>query len=135
MKTAKKFMALMVVALFALLAVAVISATALPAHAETAAEEQAIAMVTEDEAAPAAEDTSEADATTGKAIAAGVAIGLACLGGAIAMGMAIAKSTEGIARQPEAAKNIRSSLMLGLVFVETVVIYALIVSILLIFVL
>ena len=51
------------------------------------------------------------------------------------MGLAIGKSAEGISRQPEAAGNIRTSLMLGLVFIETVVIYALIIAILVIFVL
>lgn len=77
----------------------------------------------------------EAASTGSKAIAAAIAIGLAGLGGTIAMGMAIAKSADGIARQPEAEGKIRTVLMLGLVFIETVVIYALIVSILVIFVL
>ena len=40
-----------------------------------------------------------------------------------------------IARQPEAEGKIRTTLMLGLVFVETAIIYALIVAILIIFVL
>ena len=75
------------------------------------------------------------DATGSKAIAAAIAIGLAALGGAIAMGMAISKSNEGVARQPEAAGKIQTQLMLGLVFIETVVIYALIVAILVVFVL
>ena len=44
-------------------------------------------------------------------------------------------ASEGISRQPEAAGSIRTSLMLGLVFIETVVIYALIIAILVIFVL
>ena len=77
----------------------------------------------------------ESDGTTGKSIGAGVAIGLAALGGAIAMGWSISKSNDGIARQPEATDNIRTLLMLGLVFIETVVIYSLIISILIIFVL
>ena len=51
------------------------------------------------------------------------------------MGLAIAKSAESISRQPEAEGKIRSTFMLGLVFIETVVIYALIVGILVIFVL
>jgi len=55
-------------------------------------------------------------------------------GGAIAMGMAIAKSVDGISRQPEAEGKIRTTLMLGLVFVETAIIYALIVAILIVFV-
>ncbi|MDD7434550.1 MAG: ATP synthase F0 subunit C [Peptoniphilaceae bacterium] len=40
-----------------------------------------------------------------------------------------------MARQPEATGDIRTNLMLGLVFVETAIIYALIVAILIIFVL
>ena len=39
------------------------------------------------------------------------------------------------AEQPEAAGQIRTSMMMGLVFIETVIIYALIVAILIIFVL
>ena len=51
------------------------------------------------------------------------------------MGIAVAKANEGIARQPEAEGKIRTTMMLGLVFIETAVIYALIVAILIIFVL
>lgn len=80
------------------------------------------------------EDAGSADATSGKAIGAAIAIGLAAAAGAIGMGLAIAKSNEGIARQPEAEGSIRALLMLGLVFIETVVIYALIVAILIVFV-
>ena len=53
----------------------------------------------------------------------------------ISMGFAIAKSADGISRQPEAESKIRTALMLGLVFIETAIIYALIVAILIIFVL
>lgn len=70
-----------------------------------------------------------------KAIAAAIAIGLAALGGALGMGFSISKSVDGIARQPEAEGKIRSALMIGLVFIETAIIYALIVAILVIFVL
>ena len=70
-----------------------------------------------------------------KAIAAGICVGLAAALGALAMGIAIAKSNEAIARQPEATSQIKSGLMLGLVFIETAIIYALIVAILVIFVL
>ena len=51
------------------------------------------------------------------------------------MGMAISKSSESMARQPEVADKINSTMMLGLVFIETAIIYALIVAILVIFVL
>lgn len=81
-------------------------------------------------------DAAAADAAvSGKAIAAAIVVGLAAAGGAVAMGMAIAKSVDGISRQPEAEGKIRTTLMLGLVFVETAIIYALIVAILIIFVL
>ena len=62
-------------------------------------------------------------------------IAVACLGGALGMARAISKATSNIAEQPEAAGQIRTSMMMGLVFVETVIIYALIVAILIIFVL
>ena len=78
---------------------------------------------------------AEAGVTGSKATASAILIGVAALSGALAMGLAISKSAESIARQPEAAGSIRTAMMLGLVFIETVVIYALIVAILIIFVL
>lgn len=79
-------------------------------------------------------DSASSD-ISGKAMGAGIGIGLAALGGTIGMGMAVAKSVDAIARQPEAEGKVRTTLMLGLVFIETVVIYALVVAILLVFVL
>ena len=77
-----------------------------------------------------------ADNTVGfKAIASGIAIGLAACGGGIGMGISGGKAAEGISRQPEADGKIRTSFMLGLVFIETAIIYALLVVILIIFVL
>lgn len=73
--------------------------------------------------------------TQAKSYAAAIAIGLAAAAGAIGMAIAIAKSNESIARQPEAEGKIRSNMMLGLVFIETAIIYALLVVILIIFVL
>lgn len=100
------------------------------------ADETEVTDMTDKTAATTEEDEEDKDSSTGlKAIAAGAAIGLAALGGALAMGIAISKSNEGIARQPEAEGKIRSTLMLGLVFIETAIIYALIVAILIVFVL
>ncbi len=85
---------------------------------------------------PAAEAVEEEGASVGlKAISCGLGIGLAAAGGAIAMGIAVARSTESVARQPEAEGKIRTTLMLGLVFIETAIIYALLAVILIIFVL
>ena len=87
-------------------------------------------------ASEAAETAGAAVSGTGiKAIAAAIAIGLAACGGAIAMGILGAKTVEGISRQPEADGKIRTNFMLGLVFIETAIIYALLVVILIIFVL
>ena len=84
------------------------------------------------------EETVEEDASTSttgnRAIAAGIAIGLAAGAGALGMGIAVGRAGEGISRQPEADGKIRTTLMLGLVFIETAIIYSLIVAILIIFV-
>ncbi len=70
-----------------------------------------------------------------KAIAAAAIVGIVATAGALGMAFAIGKSADGMARQPEAAGKINSAMMLGLVFIETAIIYALIVAILIIFVL
>ena len=96
----------------------------------------AFAAASPDAAEPAAQAETQEDNTIGmKAVAAGIAVGLAAAAGAIAMGLATSKASEGIARQPEAEGKIRTTLMLGLVFIETAIIYALLVVILIIFVL
>lgn len=80
-------------------------------------------------------DNSENVVRDYKAISAAIIIGLAASVGAVAMAMTIMKTIDGIARQPEASGNIRGAMMLGLVFIETAIIYALIVAILVVFVL
>ncbi|MBR3396555.1 MAG: F0F1 ATP synthase subunit C [Lachnospiraceae bacterium] len=85
----------------------------------------------------AAGDVSAAEtaaSTGGKALAAGIAIAVAAGLGALAMGIATAKAAEAMARQPEIKGDIRTNLILGIVFMETAIIYALIVAILIIFV-
>ena len=67
------------------------------------------------------------------AIAAAIPM-LAGIGAGVGMGIAVGKSVEGIARQPEAEGKIRSTLMIGLAFIETTVMYGLFISILLLFV-
>ena len=89
--------------------------------------------VSEESTIEMAEETT--NSAGGKAWAAAMCVGLAAAAGAISMGWSISKSSEGISRQPEAESKIRTSLMLGLVFIETAIIYALIVAILIIFVL
>ena len=69
------------------------------------------------------------------AIGAGLCMGIGAIGPAVGEGHAVGCALEGMARQPEAAGKINSAMMLGLVFIETAIIYALIVAILIIFVL
>ena len=79
--------------------------------------------------------SDEAANVHSKGWAAAVTIAVVAGAGAISMGLVIWKTIEGIARQPEAEGKIRTAMMLGLVFVETAIIYSLIVAILIIFVL
>jgi F0F1-type ATP synthase membrane subunit c/vacuolar-type H+-ATPase subunit K len=99
-----------------------------------AAAPTAVNTVISREAEDVTMETAAADSTGSRAIAAAIAIGLAALGGAIAMGMAISKAAEGMSRQPEASGKIQGMVMLGLVFIETAIIYALVTAILIIFV-
>lgn len=106
-----------------------------PAYAEEAAASDTAQAA---EAQLLEEDTADSivlSDTGAKAVACGIAIGLAAIGGTIAMGMATGKASDSMARQPEIQSNIRTTLMLGLVFIETAIIYALLVVILIIFVL
>ena len=93
------------------------------------------AVFAEDETAAAATAAASNAVTTTKAITAAATIGLVAGIGAIAMTLAIRKTAESISRQPEAGSQLQSSMMLGLVFIETAIIYALIIAILIIFVL
>ena len=66
------------------------------------------------------------------ALAAGLGIGVAALGGGIGQGRAAAAALDGIARNPGAAGQIRGPMILGLALIESLVIYALIISLLLV---
>jgi F-type H+-transporting ATPase subunit c len=66
------------------------------------------------------------------ALAAGLGIGIAALGGGIGQGRAAAAALDGIARNPGAAGQIRGPMILGLALIESLVIYALIISLLLV---
>ena len=63
----------------------------------------------------------------GLALAVGFGLPVAVLSAAIAQGRAAAAALEGMARQPEAAGNIRTSMIIALAFIESLVIYALLI--------
>jgi F-type H+-transporting ATPase subunit c len=66
-------------------------------------------------------------------IAAALAIGLGSVGTGIGQGIAVSKAMEGIARQPEALGPIQTNMIIGLAFIESLCIYALVVSLILLF--
>ena len=66
-------------------------------------------------------------------ITGGFALAFAAAFGALGQGRAISAAAEGIARNPGAAGDIRGALILGLVLIESLVIYALLISLILFF--
>lgn len=65
------------------------------------------------------------------ALAAALAIGLAALGGAIGQGLAAASALQGFARNPEASGKIFTPFIISLALIESLVIYALVISLIL----
>lgn len=66
-------------------------------------------------------------------IAIGFGVPVAVLSGAIGQGKAASSALEGIARQPEAAGKIQTAMIIGLALIESLVIYALLISLILLF--
>jgi len=66
------------------------------------------------------------------AIAAGLGIAIAAFGGALGQGRAAAAALDGIARQPSASDKLFTPMILGLALIESLVIYSLIISIILV---
>ena len=67
----------------------------------------------------------------GAYIGAGIAMGLAALGGGLGQGRAAASALDGIARNPGAASKITTPMMIGLAFIESLVLFAVAVAYLL----
>ena len=67
------------------------------------------------------------------AIAAGLAI-IAGLGTGIGEGIAVSKALEALGRNPEAESKIRTMMIMGVAMTETVALYGLLVSLILLFV-
>jgi len=67
----------------------------------------------------------------GKALGAGLAIGLAVIGGALAQGRTASAALEGIARNPGATGKIFTPFILGMALIESLVIFSLLIAFLL----
>lgn len=94
-----------IAAKFSLLALLVSSAT--PAFAEEAAASSGPGLV---------------------GLAAGLAIGLAALGGALGQGKAVSAGLEAIGRNPSAAGKVLTPMILGLVFIEVMVVLSFVIA-------
>lgn len=68
----------------------------------------------------------------GVAIAAAIAV-LTGVGAGIGIGLATGKAVDAIARQPEAANDIRTTLLLGCALAEATAVYGVVIGILIIF--
>jgi F-type H+-transporting ATPase subunit c len=74
------------------------------------------------------------DAQTFKLLAAGLAIGLGAIGPGIGVGLLVMGALQSIGRNPEAAGQIQTNMFIGIAFAEAIAIYALVVSLILLFV-
>ena len=67
----------------------------------------------------------------GRAISAGFAYGLAAIGPGIGIGYLVGQSVQAMARQPEAAGMVRTTMFLGIAFTEALALIGFVVFILL----
>ncbi len=76
---------------------------------------------------------AEALAIAGKAIGAGLCMGIGAIGPAMGEGNAVGRALEGMARQPETADTLRTNMILGCAITETTGIYSLLIAFLILF--
>jgi F-type H+-transporting ATPase subunit c len=79
----------------------------------------------------AANFTADEQKAIAAATNAGLAYGLAAIGPAIGIGFLVGKSVEAMARQPEAAGMVRTTMFLGIAFTEALALIGFVVFILL----
>ncbi len=80
-------------------------------------------------------EMAQAIAIIGKALGAGLCMGIGAIGPALGEGNAVSRALEGMARQPEAAGNLRTTMIMGCAITESTGIYALVVALLILFLL
>jgi F-type H+-transporting ATPase subunit c len=78
-----------------------------------------------------AADEAASSNAWGYALGSGLAIGLAALGCGIGQGLTAGNTTAGIARNPGAAGAMFTNFILGMVLIESISIYALVIALLL----
>ena len=78
-------------------------------------------------------DLASAIAIAGKALGAGLCMGIGAIGPAMGEGNAVGKALEGMARQPETSDTLRTNMILGCAITETTGIYSLLIAFLILF--
>ena len=61
-------------------------------------------------------------------LGAGLAMAFAVLGGGLGQGLAAGKAFEGIARNPQAAGKIQTPMLIGLAFIESLVVFTFVIA-------
>lgn len=74
------------------------------------------------------------DAAAVKLLATGLTIAIGGIGPGLGIGMVAGKGVEAIGRNPEAAGQIQTNMILGMAFAEAIAIYALVVALIVRFV-
>jgi F-type H+-transporting ATPase subunit c len=90
---------------------------------------EALSLLMAADEALAADAVSTGDGLT--ALGAGLAYGFAAIGPALGIGNLVGKSVEAMARQPEAAGMVRTTMFLGIAFTEALALIGFVVFILL----
>jgi len=67
-------------------------------------------------------------------LAAAIAIGLSAFGAGIGNGLIVSRTVEGMARQPEASGLLRTTMFIGIAFVEAIPIMGVVVAFIMLFV-
>lgn len=65
---------------------------------------------------------------TGAGLGAGIAIGLAALGGTLAQGKTVSAALDSVGRNPSASGKVFTPMILGLVFMESLVIFSFVIA-------
>ena len=95
----------------------------------------AVALIVLAVAAPAFAADAGGDGTMVKgllALAAGFAIAIAAAGGALGQSRGLAAALEGIARTPAASGKLVTPMIIGLALIESLVIYALVIALMIV---
>ncbi|MES2643779.1 MAG: ATP synthase F0 subunit C [Myxococcota bacterium] len=76
----------------------------------------------------AASDVIKDSTSWGAGLGAGLAIGLAALGGGLGQGRTATAALEGMARNPQAAGQLQTPMLIALVFTETLTLFSIVIA-------